>query len=157
MNVKEYLTSKSKPFKVMTHIETGSAQQRAAVLHIPGSRVCKTVLVQLDRGFRYAVAVLPATHKIDLKRLSQMLSGATVELVPEDKLHEHCSDCEVGSVPPFGTKYGMITLVDESLTTCDEITVEGNTLCESIRMSWNDFEDLEHPLVGCFAVPCEES
>ncbi|MEX1229196.1 MAG: YbaK/EbsC family protein [Planctomycetaceae bacterium] len=155
MNVKDYLTERGKPFELLTHPETSGAQQLAAAVHVPACTVGKTVMLQLDRGFRYAVAVLPATHVIDFKLLGRMLSGAEAELVPRDKLHEHCSDCEVGAIPPFGTRYGMMTLVDESMTVCDEITFEGNSLSEAIRMKWKDFEDLEHPLVGKFAVPAE--
>lgn len=155
MNVKDYLAEQNKPYELLTHPQASGAERLARVANVPASQVGKTIVLQLDKGFRYAVAVLPATRTIDFKRLSQMLNGADVELVPPDKLHEHCHDCEEGAVPPFGTQYGMITIVDESLTECDEIVFETNTHSESIRMKWKDFEDLEHPLVGRFAVESE--
>lgn len=133
------------------HPETFDAQHLAAAVHVPGCEVGKTVVLRLDHGFRFAVAVLPATHQIDIGRVSEMLGGAVVELATESELPSH--DFELGAVPPFGTMCGMMTLVDESLTRCDLITFKGNRHCESIRMKWQDFVDLENPLTGAFAVP----
>ena len=151
--MQDYLTQHNKDFELLTHPETFDAQHMAAAIHVPGCKVGKTVVLRLDHGFRFAVAILPATHQIDVNRVSQMLGGAAVKLATEVQLVGHCPDCELGAVPPFGTMYGMMTLVDESLSLCDDITFEGNRHCESIRMKWQDFIDLEHPLVGVFAVP----
>lgn len=151
MKVQDYLTQHGKAFEMLAHPETFDAQHMAAAVHVPGCMVAKTVVLRLDHGFRFAVAVLPATHQIDFNRINEMLGGAVVELATESELPSH--DFELGAVPPFGTMCGMMTLVDEPLTRCDAITFEGNRHCESIRMKWQDFADLEHPLVGAFAVP----
>ncbi len=153
MNVQDYLKQHGKPFELLQHPETFDAQHMAAAVHVPGCKVGKTVVLRLDHGFRFAVALLPATHQVDVKRVSQMLGGAAVELATESQLAEHCPDSELGAVPPFGTMHRMLTLVDKSLSCCDEITFEGNRHSEAIRMKWQDFVDLEHPLIGEFGVP----
>lgn len=153
MKVQDYLTRHGKPFELLPHPETYDAQHMAAAVHVPGCKVGKTVVLRLDHDFRFAVALLPATRQIDLTRISRMLGGAVVELATESQLAGHCPDCELGAVPPFGTMYGMVTLVDKSLSLCKEITFQGNQHCESIHMKWQDFVDLEHPLVGEFGVP----
>jgi prolyl-tRNA editing enzyme YbaK/EbsC (Cys-tRNA(Pro) deacylase) len=58
----------------------------AAAVHVPGGHVGKTVVLRLDHGFRFAVAILPATHQVDLRRVSDMLGGAVVELASEADL-----------------------------------------------------------------------
>ena len=83
-----------------------------------------------------------------------MLNGAKVELATEIEIAEHCTDCEMGALPPFGWKYGMETLVDESLTKDEEIVFEGNTHRESVRMKYADFYRLAAPLVGSFSYRC---
>ena len=153
MKVQDYLNQKSTAFELLTHSETFDAQHMAQAVHVPGAQVAKTVVLQLDNGYRFAVAVLPATHQIDFKRVSEMLGGAAVELITKEQLAKHCLDCELGAIPPFGNLYGMMTLLDEALMQNDDITFEGNRHCESIRMKLKDFIELEHPLTGAFAIP----
>jgi Ala-tRNA(Pro) deacylase len=60
-------------------------------------------------------------------------------------------DCEVGAIPPFGSFYHLPTLVDESLTEDDKIVFEAQSHEEAIRMSYKDYEEIEHPVKGRFA------
>jgi Ala-tRNA(Pro) deacylase len=153
MDVKEYLTKQGVPFEVIEHRPTFETQRMAAVLHVSGRNVVKTVLLILDRGFRAAVALLPTTHTVDCERVSNLLGGASVEIATENRLAEYCHGCEVGALPPFGHFHAAITIADELLAGCDEIVFEGSTHHEAIRMKWEDFVRLESPLVGNFAVP----
>ena len=60
---------------------------------------------------------------------------------------KHCRDCEVGAMPPFGSQFGLETILDESLCSADEIVFDGNSHQQAIRMKYRDFYELEHPLV----------
>jgi Ala-tRNA(Pro) deacylase len=66
-----------------------------------------------------------------------------------------CPDCECGVLPPFGTPYGLETVIDPAVEVHEHIVFEGNTRQEAIRMRYRDFYDLEHPLVVEFAVPAD--
>ena len=73
------------------------------------------------------------------------------------KNHERClaigletGFCERGAIPPFGSVYHVHTLVDESLADDEEIVFQAETHDESIRMTYHDFEIVEHPLRGDF-------
>jgi Ala-tRNA(Pro) deacylase len=151
MKVQDYLQERNIQFDVIEHEPTYDAQHMAQAVHVSGYEVAKTVLLRADRGFAYVVAVLPATHRIDFERAGTLLGGAKLELATELEIAEHCPDCEIGALPPFGWKYGMQTIVDESLTDDEEIVFEGNTHHESIRMKYSDFHRLADPLVGSFA------
>jgi Ala-tRNA(Pro) deacylase len=96
------------------------------------------------------VAVLPATRNINFDQASQALGGSKLALATEVEITEHCPDCEIGVLPPFGSQYGMKTIVDESLAADDEIVFEGNTHRDAIRMKFNDFQRLEQPLIVRF-------
>lgn len=72
-------------------------------------------------------------------------------LVHESELFRHFPDCEPGAVPPFGSLYGMRTVIDESLTQKPEITYCGNQHREAIRMRYQDFREVEHPQVAAIA------
>jgi Ala-tRNA(Pro) deacylase len=122
-------------------------------LHIPGRDVAKTVLLRanLNGGRQFVVAVLPATKQIDFDRAAQLIHGGKLQLATEVEIGEHCPDCEFGVLPPFGSRYGMKTIVDSSLAEDEEIWFEGNTHNEAVRMKFDDFQQLEKPQVGPFA------
>ncbi len=153
MYLQEYLREQRVAFRVLSHPDTFDSLRLAEAVHVPGRMVAKTVLLRLDHGFRYAVAVLPATQLVDLEAISRIVGGAHTELATEIEIAQHCPDCECGSLPPFGTMYGIDTLVDESLLEAEELVFEGNTHHEAIRMSSIDFLRLENPMSGSFARP----
>ena len=152
MQVADFLKERQVHFDLLPHRETYDAQRMAATLHVSGRDVAKTVLLRADGGYTYIVAVLPANKAIDFERASQMLGGSKLELATEIEISNHCPDCEMGALPPFGSQYGMQTIVDESLLQDEEIVFEGNTHHESIRMNFADFQHVEEPLFGCFTV-----
>lgn len=146
MKLQEYLRQKRVPFEVLAHPVTYDSQHMAHELHVSGHEVAKTVLLRWDSRSQYAVAVLPASKKIDLEKAGRALGGASAELASEMEMHEKCPDCELGVLPPFGSCYGIVTLADESLGEHKQIVFEGDTHRESLRMDYNDFCRLEHPL-----------
>jgi len=113
--------------------------------------VAKAVLLRANHGYRYIVALLPSTHRIDLDALGEALGGAQVELATELEVAQRCPDCEFGVLSPFGSQYGAETIVDKSLTLDEQIVFEGNTHHEAIRMSYADFCKIENPRTAEFA------
>jgi Ala-tRNA(Pro) deacylase len=130
-----------------------SAARRAQRLHVAGSRVAKSVLVRA--GSEYVLAVLPATHRIDLAKLGAILGTSELAIALEDELEVIFRDCERGAVPPFGGLYGLRTLVDASLSGGNELVIEGNTRHEGLRLRYRDFEAVETPMRARFAEPIE--
>jgi Ala-tRNA(Pro) deacylase len=135
------------------HQPTYSAQRLAHELHVPGREVAKTVLLRTgaNGGYQFVVAVLPANKHIDFQRAANLLRQGEVQLATELEIAAHCPDCDFGVLPPFGSHYGMRTIVDSSLAEDREIWFEGNTYNEAIRMKFDDFRRLEKPWVAPFA------
>jgi Ala-tRNA(Pro) deacylase len=148
MNLQAFLKERRVPFDILTHEPT-----MAQAVHVPGHEVAKTVLLRANHAYSYVVAILPATRLIDFERASKALGGTELALATEVEMANICPDCEIGALPPFGSKYGLKTIVDESLADDEWIVFEGNTHRESIRMRFADFCDLEHPLVLGIATP----
>jgi Ala-tRNA(Pro) deacylase len=151
MKVMNYLSAHGVDYDLIPHRDTYGAQRLAEMLHVPGHKVAKTVLLRADGGYTYIVAVLPASKNIDFESVSKALGGAKIELATELEIARHCPDCEIAALPPFGSQYGMKTLVEQSLTRGEQIVFEGNTHHEAFRMSFEDFQRLEQPLVASFA------
>ncbi len=156
MNVQEFLSDRQVAYDAISHRDAYDAQRRAQTLHTPGREVAKTVLLRADSGYTYIVAVLPATKTVDFDRVSAAFGGCKIELATELEIKQHCPDCEIGTLPPFGTQYAMKTLVEESLSDDEEIIFEGNNHHEAIRMRYEDFRRIEEPLVAQFAVREDE-
>lgn len=152
MNVQEFLAGRRVTYDAISHRDTYDAQRLAQVLHVPGQEVAKTVLLRADGGDTYFVCVLPATKTIDFEKVSAAIGGSRVELATEIEIMQHCPDCELGALPPFGSQYGMKTLVEASLGRDEEIVFEGNNHHEAFRMRYEDYRDIEQPLVARFAV-----
>jgi Ala-tRNA(Pro) deacylase len=148
MNVKQLLTEKGVTYDVLEHRTTFTAQQLAEAVHVRGDDVAKTVLLKADGEF--LLAVLPSTHNIDMKKAKEAVGAKEIVLAAEHEFGKLLPDCELGAVPPFGSKYGLRTLVAEPLTHDEQIVFEGNTHQEAIRMKYADFEKLEKPLVAEF-------
>lgn len=151
MYIGEYLHSRKVPFELMLHQPAPSATRLAQSIHVPGRHVAKTVLVHADGLF--VLAVLPATHRVDLDRLATVLGVDSVRLATEDEVEHVFSDCERGALPPFGQLYGLKTIVDTSLARGSELVFEGNLRHEGLRMQYRDYEAIEAPLRARFATP----
>src|SRR5438552_623318 len=119
MNIDEFLCSQQVPFERLRHRPVYSANRVAQVLHVPGKEVAKTVLLRAGGG--YALAVLPATHRVDLDRVRVDLGEEQVEMATEEEMDRLFPDCERGALPPFGSLYSLPTVVDEALAADEQI------------------------------------
>lgn len=142
MRIPELLAEQRIPFETLAHPPAWSAQKRAKFLRVPGRQVMKGVLLVTPTG--YVLAVLPATHRLNLGKLSFQFAGR-VQLGSEEQVTRIFRDCEPGAVPPFGSLYGLSSIMDETIQADDVLVLEGHTHFHAIRMSCRDYERLEHP------------
>jgi len=143
--LREFLDRNHIKYLVISHSLAYTAQGIAALTHIPGKELAKTVILLLDG--RLAMAVVPASSKVDLFRLKKYLGAETVELASENDFRDHFPDCECGAMPPFGNLYGMEVFADESLTQDKEIAFNAGTHRELVRMSFADFRAIVKPVL----------
>ena len=149
MNVKEFLNENHVRFRTVLHQPTPSAQRMAHSLHVPGDTVAKTVVLKADDN--YILAVVPATHCVDLAMAREALAAKNLELAHEEDFAKRFPDCERGAIPPFGSRFALGTLVDESLTHDEFIVFEGDSHAEAICVRYRDFEEIEDPVVSVFS------
>jgi Ala-tRNA(Pro) deacylase len=150
MCISAYLTEKQIAFERLPHPPAYTAQKRAKYLGVPGRQVAKSVLLSGPTG--YLLAVLPATHQVDTKALAEHLGGP-VRLANDREIARIFRDCEWGVVSPFGTRYGLVTLLDDSVHPDTPLVLETHTQFESIRLLCRDFERVEKPRRLPFARP----
>jgi Ala-tRNA(Pro) deacylase len=146
--LKAHLESARVSYAAVTHVPARSAQYAAAVLHVSGKEVAKTVA--LRSGKQVLLAVLPASYHVNLGKLAAAV-GAPVELLSERECYKLFPDCQPGAIPPFGELYGLPVYLDEALAEDPEITFGAGTLSDCIRMGNADFVHLAKPRICSFA------
>lgn len=143
--LKSFLDSNNIEYITISHSPAYTAQRIAELTHTPGKELAKTVIVKLDDSF--AMAVLPASHRVDLDYLKRGVDAKQVELASEKEFKDLFPDCEVGAMPPFGNLYDMDVYVAERLTDDEEIAFNAGSHTELVRMAYKDFESLVAPTV----------
>ncbi len=149
--IRDFLDSQHIDYECVPHTQAYAAQEVAETLHVPGRRFAKPIV--LDADGRLVMAVVPATHRLDLRELKEKLGAKELALAPEGELVKFCPDCELGAFPPFGRLYGMDVWVDKTLSESEEITFNAGSHTEAIRMKSADFLRLAAPHLARFAEP----
>ena len=148
--LREFLDSQQVKYGTINHATAFTAQEIAALSHVRGRELAKTVMVTIDG--RMAMAVLPASQKVDLNLLKRAAGAEAVELASETEFKSLFPDCEAGAMPPFGNLYGMAVFVEMSLTEDEEIALTAGTHSELIKLSYKDFERVVQPTVAGFSL-----
>ena len=143
--LREFLDSHRIKYLVISHSLAYTAQGVAALAHVSGKKLAKTVIVKIDGAL--AMAVIPASFHVDLDRLRMLTGAQSVEVAGELEFKDAFPDCDTGAMPPFGNLYDMPVYADESLAANEEITFTAGTHRELVRMYWADMARLVNPTV----------
>lgn len=150
MDIQMYLRDRNVGFRVHEHPLAYTAQEVAAEEHVSGDMLAKTVAVKA--GEEFALCVLPASFKLDMKKVGKALKARDVRLADEAEMARLFPDVEVGAEPPFGNLYDLPTLVDRSLAEDEEIVFRAGSHRQALRMKYSDFASLASPTVADIAV-----
>lgn len=146
MNVERFLASHHIWYESMEHDPTYTAMTLADEVATLERTVAKSVLVRLEDGF--GLIVVPAPESVDLRLVEEILGQEDVMLASEADCGHEFLDCEFGARLPFGSQYGLPTIMDPSLLDDEEVIFEGNTHRQAIRMKVDDYLDLEQPTIA---------
>jgi Ala-tRNA(Pro) deacylase len=138
--LREFLDSHNIKYLVISHSLAYTAQGVAALAHVSGKKLAKTVIVKIDGIL--AMAVIPASDHVDLDRLRTLTGAQTVEVATEREFKDAFPGCETGAMPPFGNLYDIPVYADASLAENEEITFTAETHGELVRMKWKDMARL---------------
>ena len=148
--LKKFLKEKGIDYKTIKHDEAFTAQEIAAVTHVPGKETVKVVIVNGDD--KYFMAVLPASYRIDTEKLKNILKVKKIKLSTEEEFENLFPDCEIGAMPPFGNLYDIPVYVDSTLTEDETIVFLAGNHKESIKIKYKDYSKAVKPKVEEFAV-----
>ena len=128
------------PYELLPHERTESALAEAEVLGIAPADVAKTLVVTIPEG--YVRAVLPASERIDLRKLREARGGdgskKNVHLASEEDLARDYAEFELGAVPPIGGGRRDPVVIDSRLAEHDSVILEAGSHEQSVRLATAD-------------------
>jgi Ala-tRNA(Pro) deacylase len=135
--VAEYLDGIDVAYELLTHRPTMSATAEANATQRPVEQVAKTVVLQYGAG--YVLAIVPASQRLDLRKLRGLL-GATKNLrfATEEEIARDFPVLEVGAVPPLGPMLPMAEVIDRRLVEQARILCAGGDHEHSIVLDPRD-------------------
>lgn len=148
-HISKFLESQHIAYQSYTHSRAYTAQGIAQAQHLSGKKLAKVVIVIGDRK-KLIMAVVPASCRVDLDRLGQLLGTSCVRLATEEEFRDAFPECELGAMPPLGNIYHLDVWVDDTLKASQTITFNAGTHAEVIQMAFSDFEQLVHPQIASF-------
>ena len=103
--VTDYLTERGVGFEVIPHRRAFTSLQEARELGVAAEEVLKTVA--LWTGGKYALAVLPASRRLDLRLVHAALEDPAARLATEAELAADFPGYALGALPPLGSLLGV--------------------------------------------------
>ncbi len=136
LHLKDYLAAQGIAYEVVTHPRATHMMGAAHKAHVPSDCVAKGVLLEDANG--YVVAVVPASHHVDLGQLHRWLNRS-LGLATEPELAGLFEDCELGAIPPVGAAYGLETIFDDSLGEKPDVYLEAGDHESLLHVKGEDF------------------
>jgi Ala-tRNA(Pro) deacylase len=137
--LKQHLEGAGVRYEIVPHPRTFSAAESAEAAHVPKNAVAKTVVIHHEEG--YVLAVVPASHRVDLSTLQELLDRR-LGLASESEIDRLFDDCDSGAVPPIGPAYGLPAVLDRSLRGQSAIWFEGGDHRTLVQVAGSDFDRL---------------
>jgi HAD superfamily hydrolase (TIGR01458 family) len=146
--VTAYLEGEGVAFEVIEHEPTGTARAESRAAHVPSSRMAKTVVLYDDAG-NWVIAVVPASHQVDLEKLRGTLHlPHPPRLATEEEVAHRFPEVEVGAVPPVGPMLVAAAVVDTRLLEHAHVLCAGGDHRHAIRLDPRDIVRLADAHVG---------
>src|SRR5947209_2671764 len=123
--VREELDRRGIAYQECHHADAFTAQEVAQREHVSGHRVAKVVGVIADG--RPVELVLPASRRVDLERVREVLGASEARLASEEELERCFTDCEVGAIPALRHWGEVEVLMDGHLCCGGDIFILGGT------------------------------
>ena len=130
------------PFTVLRHAPVYTSEEAAAVRGTPLSSGAKALVVKAGDDFH--LLVVPADRKLDSRKAQAALGVKSLRFATREEV-ERLTGLQPGSIPPFGSLFGLPTTCDPALGLNPSINFNAGDHSISVQMSHADFLACEQP------------
>jgi Ala-tRNA(Pro) deacylase len=128
----EHLQQRGSAFEQHPHRQAYTSTDEARALGIDAGEVLKTLAVRTGPG--YALAVIPASRRLDLHLVREALADHQARLASEEELARDFPGYQLGALPPLGALLDCEVYVDPEVLEHDMVVFAAGTQTESVRM-----------------------
>jgi len=139
------LTAKSVSFDVLRHAPVFTSEEAAAVRGTPLASGAKALVCKANEQF--VMIVLPADRKLASKVVRKVAGIKSLRFASREEV-EQLTGLAPGSIPPFGSLFGLPTWCDERLAEHTRINFNAGDHAISISMTYADYVAAEQPKLG---------
>lgn len=143
-----WLSTKGIACDILRHAPVYTSEEAAQVRGTPLASGAKALICKADD--RFLMIVLPADCKLASKLARQSLKIKSLRFASRQEV-EQLTGLTPGSIPPFGSLFGLATYCDRLLAQQPRINFNAGDHAISISMAYADFQLAEGPQLGTFA------
>jgi Ala-tRNA(Pro) deacylase len=143
--IQHKLTDAGIAFGVLRHAPVYTSEEAAAVRGVPLSSGAKALIVKAGEGF--VMLIVPADRKLDSKKARAALGVKNTRFATREEV-EQLTGLQPGSIPPFGSLFGLTTYCDPALKDNETINFNAGDHGISVSMTCADYLAVERPTLA---------
>ena len=143
-----YLLGKGVEFSVLHHAPVFTSEEAAAVRGTSLASGAKALICKADETF--VMIVLPANRRLASKLVRKETGVRSLRFATREEV-EQLTGLAPGSIPPFGSLFGLATWCDARLAAESRINFNAGDHVISISMTYDEYVRVEEPKLGSFA------
>jgi Ala-tRNA(Pro) deacylase len=146
--LKKLLEASQVEHQLSRHAPVFTSEEAAAIRGTPLASGAKALICRADG--RFLMFVLPADRRLASKQVRRTATIGSLRFATREEVAE-LTGLAPGSIPPFGSLFGLPTYCDSGLAENDQINFNAGDHCVSISMRSSDYVRVERPEMGSFA------
>jgi Ala-tRNA(Pro) deacylase len=127
-------------YQLYEHEPVYTSEEASRVRGVDLRSGVKALVLKSDDG-RYILADLAADRRADIKKLQEVAKAGKLHLASRDEVVS-VTNCEPGSVHPFGVLFGLPTYLDPSVLENEYVNFNIGLLTRSVRIRRDDLTRL---------------
>lgn len=137
------LTTKKILYKVTEHTPVFTSEEAAKIRGVAAEFGAKALVLKAET--LTVLCVVPGDKKLDSKKVKSLLGSKSLRFATEGEVEVLCTGVKIGSVPPFGSIFGLKTIFDRSFDRLGEVTFNPGRHEKTIWMACQDLLACEQP------------
>ncbi len=123
-------------YQLYEHDPVYTSEQASKVRGVELKTGVKSMVLRRKEG-KFILANIAADRKIDIKKLEKILDTKELRFATREEVMA-VTNCEPGSVHPFGKLFGIDTYLDESVLENDFVNFNIGVLTRSVKIRRDD-------------------
>lgn len=148
----QLLESQEIKYDVLRHEPVYTSEEAAAVRGTPLASGAKALICKGDN--EVVMFVLPADRKLASREIRREHKWRKLRFLGREEVLE-LTGLQPGSIPPFGSLFGLPTFCDSRLGQNERINFNAGDHSISVSMSYDDYVRVESPVIGSVATEIE--